>query len=66
MQDILHEALRGAVVVVILERLYLSRSVFWLEDYLDYLCLQSTIFGNAALGFTDHIGVFWRNTRRLA
>jgi hypothetical protein len=65
-QDILQEALRGAVVVVILERLYLTRSVFWLEQHLDYLCLQSSILGNTALGFTAQIGVFWHNTRRLA
>ena len=65
-QDILQEALRGAVVVVILERLYLTRSVFWLEDHLDYHCLQAIIFGNTALGFTAQIGVFWQSTRRLA
>jgi hypothetical protein len=65
-QDILQEALRGAVVVVILERLYLTRSVFWLEDHLDYHCLQAIIFGNTALGFTAQIGVFWTSTRRLA
>ncbi len=65
-QDILHEALRCGVVLIVLERLYLTRSVYWMEEHLDYLCLQSTIFGNAALGFTHQIGVFWQNTRRLA
>ena len=64
-QDILSDALRSIVIVVILERLYMTRSKYWLEDHLDYVCLQGTTFGNSALGFTDQIGIFWQNTRRL-
>ena len=66
LQDILTEALRGAVVVIVLEGLFLTRPVSWLEEHLDYLFLQSTIFGNMALGFKTQISVFWQNTRRLA
>ena len=65
-QDILSEALRGAVLIVILERLYLTRPTPWLEGHLDYACLQATIFGDTALTFTGQIAVFWRNTRRLS
>ena len=64
-QDILNEALHGAIILVVLERLYLTRSASWLEDHLDYTCLQATIFGSAALGFSAQIAVFWQNTRRL-
>jgi len=66
LQDILTEALRGAVLVIVLESLFLTRPLSWLEEHLDYLFLQSTTFGNVALGFRAQIGVFWRNTRRLA
>jgi hypothetical protein len=65
-QDILTEALWGALILVILERLYLTRSVYWLEEHLDYTCVESIIFGHAALSFTAQIRVFWQNTRRLA
>ena len=64
-QDILNEALHGAVVLVVLERLYLTRSASWLEAHLDYTCLQAIIFGNAELGFSAQIATFWQNTRRL-
>ena len=65
-QDILSEALRVAVVFAILERLYLTRPTPWLEQHLDFACLQATIFGRDVLSFSDQIGIFWRNTRRLA
>ena len=65
-QDILSQALRGAVVLAILERLYLTRPTPWLEEHLDFACLQATIFGRHVLSFSDQIGIFWRNTRRLA
>ena len=65
-QDILSEALRGAVVVVVLERLYFTRPTPWLEGHLDYACLQATIFGDTALSFSGQIAVFWRYTRRLS
>jgi hypothetical protein len=65
-QDILTEALWGALILVILERFYLTRSVYWLEEHLDYTCVESIIFGQAALSFTAQIRVFWQNTRRLA
>ena len=65
-QDILSQALRGAVVLAILERLYLTRPTPWLEEHLDFACLQATIFGRDVLSFSDQIGIFWRNTRRLA
>jgi hypothetical protein len=64
-QEILNEALHGAVILVVLERLYLTRSASWLEEHLDYTCLQATIFGSTALGFSAQIVTFWQNTRRL-
>lgn len=66
LQDIVIDALRSAVILIILERLFLTRSLPWLEQHLDYLCLQAYIFGDTALSFTDQIAVFWRNTRRLS
>ena len=65
-QEILTEALKAVVIVVILERLHLTRPMPWLEQHLDYLCLQARIFGDTTLSFTEQIGVFWRNTRRLS
>ena len=44
-QDILNDAARSIVVVFILERLYLTRTVFWLEEHLG----ESLVLDNALL-----------------
>jgi hypothetical protein len=39
-QDIAKELATGLVILVILERVYLTRPVAWLEEHVDYLSLQ--------------------------
>ena len=40
-QDIATEACKAAVVLFILERLFLTRHASWLEEHIDYLSLQA-------------------------
>jgi hypothetical protein len=40
-QDILIEALKGALLLAILERLVLTSNASWLEDHIDYMSLQA-------------------------
>ena len=53
-------------MLAILERLYLTHPTPWLEQHLDFACMQATIFGRDVLSFSDQISIFWRNMRRLA
>ena len=46
-RDVLKEALNGALVLVVLETLYLTRNVHWLEEHIDLLSLQALLFGRA-------------------
>jgi hypothetical protein len=40
-QDILIEALKGALLLAILERLVLTSNASWLEEHIDYMSLQA-------------------------
>ena len=47
-KDLAQEMLKAVVVMLILERLYLTRNTLWLETYVDYLSLQALLFSNTA------------------
>ena len=36
---IVHETVKAAIILAILERLCLTRPVSWLEEHIDYLCV---------------------------
>ena len=66
-KDVVTEALKGAIILAIMERLFLTRNSAWLEEHIDYLSLQALMFQQqrAKLGFAGQVRLFFRNTRRL-
>ena len=66
-QDIVQEALKGAIIMAIMERLFLTRNANWLEEHIDYLSLNALMFEQqrAGLGFVGQVRLFFRHTRRL-
>ncbi len=58
-QDIVKETFKAAVIMLILERLCLTRNVQWLESYVDYLSLHALLLGSTAKGS------LYRTTRLL-
>ena len=48
-RDVAREALKGAIILAILETLYLTRNVHWLEEHVDYLRCAA-----------DHVALFVR------
>jgi hypothetical protein len=59
------EALKGVVVLVALERLLLTSDISWMEDQLDYLCLQSLLFKHARLSMTQQVRLLFARSKRL-
>ena len=41
-KDIVHETVKAAIIMAILERLCLTRPASWLEEHLDYFCVVRT------------------------
>ena len=64
-QDVAKEALKAAVVMAILERLYLSPNAQWLEQHIDYLSVQA-IVAERGLSMWGRIRIHSRFSRRLA
>ena len=64
-RDIVVEALKGIVLLVVLERLLLTSDISWMEDHLDYLCLQSLLFKHANLSMTQQIRLLFARSKRL-
>ena len=38
-KDIVHETVKAAIILAVLERLCLTRPSSWLEEHIDYLCV---------------------------
>jgi hypothetical protein len=64
-KDIVVEALKGVVVLVVLERLLLTSDLSWMEDQLDYLCLQSLLFKHARLSMSQQVRLLFARSKRL-
>lgn len=58
-------ALKAALVIAILERLYLTKPSEWLEEAIDYYSLQAVLFKQHSVGFAGQIGTFFRFTKRV-
>ena len=39
-EDIVHEVVKAVVVMLVLERLFISSPVGWMEEHIDYLSVQ--------------------------
>ena len=64
-KDIIVEVLKGVVVLVVMERLLLTSDTSWIEDQLDYLCLQSLLFKRARLSMTQQVRLLFARSKRL-
>jgi hypothetical protein len=66
-REVAKEALKGAAVVVLLETLYLTRNLHWLEENIDHMSLQALLFGRAGvpLGPWQRARLFFDFQRRL-
>jgi len=42
-QDILYEAAKAVVIMLVLERLFLSSPLSWMEEHIDYLSVQAVM-----------------------
>jgi hypothetical protein len=63
---IFQAALKAALVVAVLERLFLTPPRTWLEEAVDYHSVQALLFRRTAVGFPGQVATFFRHTRRLA
>ena len=52
-RDVLKEAVQNVVVLVVLERLFLTKDESWLEEHMQYMSLQALLFRDAA---AEHAG----------
>ena len=64
-QDIAKEALKAVVVMLVLERLFISSPVGWIEDHIDYLAVQAVML-REELGLWGRICRHVRFTQRSA
>ena len=64
-QDIVTEALKGLVVLVVMERLLLTSDASWMEDHVDYLCLQALLFKHSSLTMTQQVRLLFARSKRL-
>ena len=65
-KDVAIEACKAAVILVILETLFLTPNPKWLEEHIDYLSLQALLLKQTGLGWTGQIKRLWHHTKRLS
>jgi hypothetical protein len=64
-RDIVVEALKGLVVLAVLERMLLTSNIGWMEDHLDYLCLQSLLLQHTDLSMAQQVRFMFARSKRL-
>ena len=64
-QDIGKEAVKGLLVLALLETLFLTRPVSWLEDHVDYLSVQALLFQRASLSPFQKTRLFFSFRTRI-
>ena len=65
-QDIAKEAAKGVVILLILERLHVTRPVSWLEDHVDYLSTQALLFEEKGLSLFQQTKLLFEYRKRIA
>ena len=65
-KSIFKASIRAALVIAVLERVYLTTHTEWLEDSVDYFSMQSLLFNEHQLGFTGQVRAFFRFSKRCA
>ena len=56
-KDIFQEAVRGIIILAILERLMLTRHSSWLDEHLDFYSVQAMLYTDKVVKFTKQIQV---------
>ena len=64
-QDIAKEAMKAVFIMLILERLYVSSPVSWLEEHIDFLSVQAVMM-REKLGIIGRIRAHLRFSNRMA
>ena len=65
-KDLLIEAGKAVVILMILETLYLTPNASWLESHIDYLSLQALLLKQTGLSWAGQITRLWHHTKRLS
>ena len=65
-QDIAKEAAKGVVILMILERLHVTRPVSWLEEHIDYLSVQALFFEEKGLSLYQQTKLLFEFRKRIA
>lgn len=66
LQDIAKEALQGVIILLILERLFLTRPVSWMETHVDYLSCQALLFGREKMSLLQQTRLVHRFRTRIS
>jgi hypothetical protein len=61
----LKETLQTIVILAILERLHVTRSVYWLEEHIDYMSTQALLFQHVGLSFYQQTKLFNAYRKRI-
>ena len=64
-QDIAKEAVKAVFVMLILERLFISSPVGWMEEHIDYLSVEAVML-REKLGLAGRIRRHLKFSRRMA
>jgi hypothetical protein len=64
-KEILIEAGKGMLVLVIMERLLLTSDIGFFENQLDYLCLQALLFKHSGLSIVQQVRLLFARSKRL-
>jgi hypothetical protein len=65
-QQIVTEALKGALILAILERMCLTGASEWLEEALDYYSLQALFIHDHSVSLRKRIHIYYEHTKRLS
>jgi hypothetical protein len=64
-QDIAKEAIRGIIILAILERLMLTRHGSWLDEHLDFYSIQAMLYTDKVVSFGTQIMMFFHFQKRI-
>jgi hypothetical protein len=64
-QDIAKEALRGIIILAILERLMLTRHSSWLDEHVDFYSVQALLFQEKVVSYWKQVMLFFQFQKRL-
>ena len=64
-KDVAQEAVKAALIAVLLDRLRITRNGPWLESYVDFVSAQALLFEGAARNVWQQVYLLAQNNRRV-